>query len=209
MQIPDTTPVRLTAVGVALICVLAGCSRSDEEPSASATSSSSKQTTTEAAAEPAAASDYSTLLMAADDIDSPEPFIAEPPIVNPNGMQGVAGLYHTAGDTAMIGDTIVVLADSAEAANVLTKTAEGLGTSVTGTPAPSSVGTNGSVVAGTSPDGSKAVTVLLFTEENAFVTLQFDSPPGDLNPVPLDFVDSVGQLQLEALKAGLPNPTTR
>jgi hypothetical protein len=205
MQIPDTTPVRLTAVGVALICVLAGCSRSDEEPSASATSSSSKQTTTEAAAEPAAASDYSTLLMAADDIDSPEPFIAEPPIVNPNGMQGVAGLYHTAGDTAMIGDTIVVLADSAEAANVLTKTAEGLGTSVTGTPAPSSVGTNGSVVAGTSPDGSKAVTVLLFTEENAFVTLQFDSPPGDLNPVPLDFVDSVGQLQLEALKAGLPD----
>lgn len=209
MKIPDTTPVRLTAVGVALICVLAGCSK-DEEPSssssASATSTSSKATTAEAAAEPAAASDYSTLLMAADDIDSPEPFIAEPPIVNPNGMQGVAGLFHTAGDTAMIGDTIVVLADATEAANVLTKTAEGLGaTSVTGTPAPSSVGTNGLVVAGTSPDGARAVTVLLFTEENAFVTLQFDSAPGDLNPVPLDFVDSVGQLQLEALKAGLPD----
>jgi hypothetical protein len=208
MKIPDTTPVRLTAVGMALICVLAGCGKSDEKPSSSssaAAASTSGKETTKAAAEPAAASDYSTLLMAADDIDAPEPFIAEPPIVNPNGMNGVAGLYHTAGDTAMIGDTVIILADPAEAANVLTKTAEQLGTSsVVGTPAPSSVGANGSVVAGTSPDGTKAVTVLLFTEENAFVTLQFESPPGDLNPVPPDFVDSVGQLQLEALKAGLP-----
>jgi hypothetical protein len=61
------------------------------------------------------------------------------------------------------------------------------------------------VVAGTSPDGSSAVTVLLFTEDNAFVTLEFHSPPGDLNPVPPDFVDSVGQLQLDALKEGLPD----
>lgn len=209
MKIPDNTPVRLTAAGLALICVLAGCSKSDEEASSSSSASATstpKGTTTEAAAEPAASSDYNTLLMASDDIDSPEPFIAEAPVLNPNGMNGVAGLYHTAGDTAMIGDTIVILADSAEAANVLTKTAEGLGvTAVTGTPVPSTVGTNGLVVAGTSLDGARAVTTLLFTEENVFVTLEFDSPPGDLNPVPPDFVDSVGQLQLEALKAGLPD----
>ena len=58
------------------------------------------------------------------------------------------------------------------------------------------------MVSGSSPDGSKAVTVLLFTESKAFVTLEFDSKPGD--PVPPEFVTDVGQKQDAALKAGLP-----
>ena len=110
-------------------------------------------------------------------------------------------LFPAVDDTAMIGDTIVVLADPTEAANLLAKATGALGTSVTGAPAPSPIGTNGTVAAGTSPDGSKAATVVMFTNDNAFVTLQFDSSEGDLNPVPPDYVESVGQLQLEALKA--------
>lgn len=207
MKVPRNAPATLTAAGMALVCALAGCSKSDDEASSSTSASATTSSATSAAApaEPAAPSDYSSLLIAAEDIDAPEPFIAEPPMLNPNGMNGVAGLFHTAGDTAMIGDTIVILADAAEAANVLGTTVEGLAaTSVVGTPAPSSVGSNGVLVAGTSPDGTSAATVLLFTEQNAFVTLEFQSPPGDLNPVPPDFVDSVGQLQLDALKEGLP-----
>ena len=52
------------------------------------------------------------------------------------------------------------------------------------------------------PDGSKAVTVLLFTEGKAFVTMEFDSPAGDI--VPPDFVSSLGQKQDAAIKAQPP-----
>lgn len=115
-----------------------------------------------------------------------------------NRMQGVAQLFHTADNTGQIGDTIVILADPSEAANVLNKAKESLGTSVTGAPQPSSVGSNGTLASGTSSDGSKSVTVLMFTEGKAFATLEFDGAPN--NPVPPDFVDLVGQKQLDAIK---------
>jgi lipoprotein LpqH len=126
-------------------------------------------------------------------------------MLNPNGMQGVAQLLHTASGDAVIGDTIVILADPAQAEAALGAALESIGTSVTGTPEPSAVADNATVVAGTSPEGDRAITVLLFTEQNAFVTLQFDSQPGDLNPVPPDFVESVGVLQQAAVQDGLPN----
>ena len=44
------------------------------------------------------------------------------------------------------------------------------------------MGTGGTMVSGTAPEGSKAVTVLLFTEGKAFVNLEFDGPPN--GPVP-------------------------
>jgi hypothetical protein len=59
------------------------------------------------------------------------------------------------------------------------------------------------MVAGTSPDKSKAVTVLLFTEGKAFVTLEFDSAPND--PVPPDFVQTVAAQQDAAIKKNLPS----
>ena len=51
------------------------------------------------------------------------------------------------------------------------------------------------------PEGSKAVTVLLFTEGKAFVNLEFDSPPN--GPVPPQFVTDVAQKQDTAIKNGL------
>jgi hypothetical protein len=65
----------------------------------------------------------------------------------------------------------------------------------------SAVGTGGTMVSGTAPAGSKAVTVLLFTEGKAFVNLEFASPPND--PVPPQFVTDVGQKQDTAIKNGL------
>ena len=58
------------------------------------------------------------------------------------------------------------------------------------------------MVSGTSPDGSKAVTVLLFTEGRAVVRLEFDSATGD--PMPAQVVTDVGKKQDIAIRTGLP-----
>jgi lipoprotein LpqH len=185
--------------------VLSAAACGNKNDSSTASSSSKSSTSSSPSAPPAAAADYSVLLMKASDIPTPAgAFASDPPLLNPSNIHGVAQLFHTADNTAIIGDTLAVMADPTEAANVLAKSKEGLGTSVTGAPQPSPVGANGTVAAGTSPDGSKAVTVLMFTEANVFATLEFDSAPGDLNPVPPDFVETVGKLQLDAITAGLP-----
>jgi hypothetical protein len=59
------------------------------------------------------------------------------------------------------------------------------------------------MVAGTSPDKSKVVTVLLFTDGKAFVTLEFDGAPSDV--VPTDYALEVAQQQDAAVKNKLPS----
>ena len=54
---------------------------------------------------------------------------------------------------------------------------------------------------GNSPDGSKDVFILLFTEGRALVTLEFDGPV-NLQP-PKEFVTDIGQKQDDAVKKGL------
>ena len=202
MGVPVSTRSRLTAAGVALMCVVAGCSDADDgssSPSASATTSSSAATTTEAAA-PA---DYTSLLITAADIDAPEPFTAEPPVLDPNGGIGVTGRFFSE-DSAMIGSTVRILADPAEAARVLELTRSGI-SNVTGTPEPSPIGTNGSVIAGMSLDQITGITMLTFSEENAVVMLEFDGPYGELVRMPTELIDSVSRRQLEIVKAKLPD----
>ena len=119
------------------------------------------------------------------------------------GADGVTALFVNQDDTRAIGDTILILPDSAAATTTLNTTVSSIGTIVTGgSPQPSPVGTGGTVVSGTSPDGSKAVTVLLFTEGSAVVKLEFDSAPGDAMPPQL--VTDVGNKQEIAIRTGLP-----
>ena len=68
-------------------------------------------------------------------------------------------------------------------------------------PRPFNVGTGGTTVTGKSPDNSKGVLILMFTEGKAFVTLEFDGPVDSLPPE--DFVTDVGQKQDAAVKKGL------
>ena len=63
------------------------------------------------------------------------------------------------------------------------------------------VGTGGTTLSGNAPDHSKGVTILLFTEGKAFVTLEFDGPIDTLAPP--DFVNDVAQKQDDAVKKGL------
>jgi hypothetical protein len=186
-----------------------GCgSKSDKATTTSSsgsTSSTSAATSSPSSSAQAAPADYTNLLIQASDIALPgDTFTAAPPTQNPNGKAGVATVFSNQGDTREIGDTILILPDPAGAATALDGAKSSLGSSVTGgEPQPAEVGAGGTIVSGTSPDGSKSVTVVLFTEGKAFVTLEFDGKPDD--PVPPDFATGIGQKQDAAIKSGLPS----
>jgi hypothetical protein len=61
------------------------------------------------------------------------------------------------------------------------------------------LGSGSTVFSGTSLDGSKSVSVLLFTEGKTFTRCEITSDPGD--PVSTDFLVPVGQRQDERIKA--------
>ncbi len=120
-------------------------------------------------------------------------FTAGPVTPNPNGRAGVETTFSNDDKTRQIHDTILVFGDPAAAASALDAAKAKLGDSVQGTPAPAAVGTGGTTVSGNSPDGSKGVMMVLFTEGKAFTTLNFVGPP-DMQPPP-DFVTDLGQKQ--------------
>lgn len=201
------TVVAAVAAAAALAVSAAGCAGKSTAPT-STTGSSSSATSARSSAPASSASasaqpnDYSRLLIQASDIDAPIPFTGSPPTSNPNGQPGVATTFSTDDGSRVIKDTIQVLADPGAATNAL-NAAKGGQADVIKSPTtqPSSVGTGGTTLLGNSPDNSKGVTLLLFTEGKAFVTLEFDGPHDMLAPP--DFVTDVGQKQDQAIKKGL------
>jgi len=193
MRISHTLAAGLTAV--TLVLTMDGCNSKPTPP----TGSRAPALTSSAAAQP---SDYAKLLIQASDIVAPEPFTASPPTNNPNGQPGVATTFKTEDGIHVIHDTIQVLADGTAATNAL-NAAKGAQANTLKHPStqPANIGTGGTTVMGNSPDHSKGVTILLFTEGKAFVTLQFDGPVDSLAPP--DFVNDVGQKQDAAVKKGL------
>ena len=188
------------AVGATLV----GCANNKSSTTSSPAPAASPATgATTASPGSAPSADYTGLLIKDTDIVLPgDTFTAQPPTQNPNGQPGVAVLFSNHNDTRKIGDDILILSDADTAASELAAEKDALGNLVTGgTPAPAAVGSGGTMVSGTSPDGSHAVTVLLFTEGKAFTNLEFDSPPNE--PVPPEFVADVGQKQDTAIKNGL------
>jgi hypothetical protein len=173
---------------------------SSSSSSSSATTSSSKAETTSAAA---AATDYTTLLIKPEDIVVPnDTFVAEPPQLNPGGSEGVAVGFHNADQSRSIGDSIMILPDPEAAKTAMDGAVKALDQSIANpSPEPVQVGDNGVIASGTSPDGSKAVTVVTFTQGKGFVVMQFDSPPGDAPGN--DFATALAQKQAENIKAGL------
>ena len=98
--------------------------------------------------------------------------------------------------------TIQVYDDPDDATNAL-NTAKGQqgGVIKESTTQPSTIGSGGTMLMGNTPDRSKGVVILLFTEGKAFATLEFDGPTDTLAPP--DFVNDVGQKQDAAIKKGL------
>ena len=195
--------IALAAAAVAATSAsVAGCSSNSKSPAASSSSAAAPTSHSSAASSAQAESaDYSRLLIHVTDIQTPMPFTAGPVTSNPNGQAGVETTFSNDDKTRQIHDTILVYGDPAAAASALDAAKAKLGDSVQGTPAPAAVGTGGTTVSGNSPDGSKGVMMLLFTEGKAFTTLNFVGPPEMLPPP--DFVTDLGQKQDTAIKNGL------
>ena len=197
------------AAATALSALVPGCSSKSNTPSSTTTGSSRASGTATSSAPamsaPAAPTDYTTLLIQGSDIQAaPDVFApAESAGQNPDGSPGARVLFQNRDNTNKIVDTILILPDAAGATTAMNGSLASVGNTVAGgTPQPVSVGNGGTIVAGASPDKSKSVTVLLFTEGKAFTTMEFDGAPNDA--VPPDFATSVAQQQDAAIKKGLP-----
>ena len=146
-----------------------------------------------AAAQPG---DYSTLPVDPNVITDSQAYTAAPLDIDPDGQRGVTAEYtHREGGTREITTTILILADPQAA----TASLQGAATEVANAQTqPAAVGTGGTMVSGTSPDGTQSVTVLTFTQGNTATTIEFDGPPND--PVPADMVIELGQKQDTAIR---------
>jgi hypothetical protein len=207
-------PKRLLSAGLAagLIAVgVAGCNSdapvppSPYAPSAttSATAATAATTTPTTPDKTKPAIDYARLLIQTQDIlAADDSYTAKAPSTNPNGVPGAQTLLTNKDQTRAIGVIIVALADPAAAAQTLADATAAIPTTVVGgSPAPAPVGDTATVVSGESPTGDKSVTLLMFTQGNAFARLEFGGLPG--TPTPPDFVTDVGQKQAIALRVGL------
>ena len=186
---------------VAVAVLTAGCGGGSKPSPTTTRSAISVATSHSSTALPAPRSDYTGLLIKASDISGPEKFTATTPINNPDGRPGVSTTFSNPDRSQVIADSIQVFPDAAAAAGALESAKASTDGYVHGFPEPIAVGTGGVTISGPSPDGSKSVTVLMFTEGRAFVELEFDGPPDAL--VPPDFVTDVGQKQDAAAKLGL------
>lgn len=144
---------------------------------------------------------YGALLMKASDIGG-DFNASQPPVQNPNGTAGVEVLFANPDNSRRIGDTISITGDPAAAAAALDNAKHSYAGKFTGTWQPADVGSNGSMISGTSPDKSQAVTVLLFTEGKALVKLEFAGAAND--PIDPGVATDIGRKQDAAIKNGLP-----
>jgi hypothetical protein len=130
------------------------------------------------------------------------PFTAEAPEDHSAGGPTDVRQFYKSGDNS-IQSQVILAADPAAAAAAVPATVSGLGSSITGTPAPApNVAKDATVINGTSADGSASMSALVFSEGRAVVTVMFIGKAGDA--VSPDYLDSVGVIQLDAVQQGLP-----
>jgi hypothetical protein len=149
--------------------------------------------------------DYSRLLLDPADISDDEDTFSVKSTTpsGPDNSPGASAFFVNQDDTRAISDTIVIYPDAQTAAATLNAALPTIGTTVTGADVrPVPVGTHGTMAVGMSKDGSKAATLLLFTEGKALVRLEFQSAPGDVTTD--EFVIRTGKMQQIALRVGLP-----
>ncbi len=195
----------VTGLAIAVVGTVGACTPAENSPPTPWAPAPTSSSPTAAPKSPKSqASDYSHLLLQAEDVSiPPDSFTARSSNVNPDGQSGASALFVNADDTRAIADTILIYPDVATANATLKQASAAVSTMVAGgQPQSVPVGSNGTVISGTAPDGSKAVTLLMYTQGRAVVRLEFDSNPDD--PVSPETVTSVGRMQQIALRIGLP-----
>jgi hypothetical protein len=128
-------------------------------------------------------------------------YSAGAPVQNPDGQMGVSTVYTHRDGTRQIKNTILVFPDAGAASAAM----DGYDVTqrvVNGKTQAAAVGNKGTVVSGTSPDGTQSVSVLRFVEGNTVTTVEFAGAPRD--PAPIDFIVDYGQRQDAALTGGPP-----
>jgi hypothetical protein len=146
--------------------------------------------------------DYGAIPVHPNDVIDSTAFSATAPVINPDGQPGVSTTYTHRDGSRDITSTILVLADPAAAtASMDASRAELAGQVVDSKTQPAAVGSGGTVVSGLSANRTQSVTVLTFTEGNAFANIQFHGPTND--PVPVDLVTEYGQRQDTAIRDAL------
>jgi hypothetical protein len=149
-----------------------------------------------AAAQPG---DFSTLPVDPNLITDSLAYNAAPLVFNPNGQPGVEAVYTHRDGSRQITSTILVLPDAQAATAALDgERAEAAGKVANGKSQPAAVGAGGTMLTGMSPDGSKSVTVLSFSQGNAAATIEFDGAAND--PAPSDLVLELGRKQDTAIR---------
>ncbi|NTY59499.1 hypothetical protein [Mycolicibacterium sphagni] len=209
MKIGQASTVGLIGVALLVGTTAVGCGSDEKDSSSSSSSSSSAAATTSAAASEttsaaaspsASGADYSKLLLKASDIDPS--FTASEPVVNPNGLKGIVQTMTNPQNQTIV-FAIVVNEDAAGALKALDSAKAELPKEVDGAPQPADVGDggNGLIASGKSPDGSKAITEVYFTEGKALVNIEFSSAPND--PVLPETALAVAKMQDTQVKNNL------
>ncbi|MGV0835509.1 hypothetical protein [Mycolicibacterium thermoresistibile] len=147
--------------------------------------------------------DYAALLLQPGDLSNGrDTFAVRSTNPAPDDLPGASALFVNTEDTRAISNTIVIYPDAQAATRTLRDGLPQIGSVVAGgAPEPVPVGTDGTMVVGTSADGSKSVTLLMFTEGPALAQLQFESALGDVTDE--SFAVSAGKMQQIALRTGL------
>lgn len=203
-----TSKIAVTFAAVLAVAAATGCSGGHNATSSSTASSTSSSTSAAASGTSSAvpsSGDYTGLLIKASDT-GPDFINGGVPTINPvAGQVGVAQMFFTTRDGhRTIADRITVSDPATATAQTVTSSFAELGKDVPGVPdQPIDVGTNGRMVAGMSPNQSKAVTALVFAEGKAAVYLRFLSAPDD--PIPPEFALDIARKQDAAVKNGLPS----
>jgi hypothetical protein len=149
----------------------------------------------------AAQPNYAALPVNPNDVTDSTAYIAAAPVQNPNGQPGIEAVFTHRDGSRKITDTIVVLGSPQAASAAMDQARGTVSGLVVGTPQVAPVGTGGTIVSGNSPDGTKSVAVLTFTEGDAFTMVEFDGPAND--PVPIDLVTDYGQKQAAVIRDAL------
>ncbi len=206
MKIAQTKAVGLIGITLLVGTAVVGCG-SDEKESSSSSSTSAAATTSAAASEttsaPASSSaqasgDYTKLLLKASDIDPS--FTASPPETPPAGITGIAQTMGNA-QNQTITFQIVIETDPAAAVKRVDDAKATISKEVDGAPQPADVGDGGFIATGKSPDGSKAITEVYFTQGKAATSIEFSSAPND--PVLPETALAVAKMQDTQIKNNL------
>lgn len=152
-----------------------------------------------AAAQPV---DYGMLPVNPNVVTDSSAWVAVAPVLDPQGQPGVQTVFTHRDGSRTVTDTILVLDDPAAANSAMTQgrgTLAGQIANAATQPAP--VGVGGEITTGTSPDNSRSIAVLTFTEGNTFTTIEFEGAVTD--PVPPDLVIDYGKVQAGAIADAL------